>query len=322
MAYHFKASTLDDLMRHAIECLQADGLHISPTKGGCTEVAAASFELTNPRARVSRSVSRGRLFSALGELCWYLSGSSRTDDIAYYVKYYQQIDEAGEIFGAYGPRLFSFDGVDQINAVIQLLRRNPTSRRAVIQLFDHEDIVEAHADVPCTCALQYLLRDGQLAAITYMRSNDLFLGLPHDFFCFTMLQELIARSIGAEIGIYHHIVGSLHAYDQNFEDLNAFIAEGWQATTWAMPEMSAGNPWSGVAHMLEVERQLRTGVPPGNVAFDSDPYWADLERLLAIYSVRRGPREAIEGIRRRMSSQYYSSYIADRIDALALPSGT
>jgi thymidylate synthase len=316
MAHLFKASTVDDLMRLAIDALQSEGSHIYPTKGGCTEIAAATFELTNPRARVSRSASRGRLFSALGELCWYLSGSNRTDHIAYYVKYYRKLDEGGVIFGAYGPRLVSFDGVNQIQSVIQALRRSPASRRMVIQLFDHRDVIERHADVPCTCTLQYLLRDGRLSAITYMRSNDVFLGMPHDLFCFTMLQELIARSVGAELGSYHHIVGSLHMYDEDAENLDAFAAEGWQATTHAMPAMPPGDPWAGVAVLLDVERQLRTGTPPADVDFGSEPYWADLGRLLGIYAVRRGPREAIERIRAAIDSEYYNSYITDRIDDL------
>src|ERR1039457_7465984 len=114
MAHHFEVLTLDDLMHEAVDVLMSEGIHITPTKGRCTEIAAATFELANPRARVSRSASRGRLFSALGELCWYLSGSNRTQDIAYYVNYYRKLDEDGVIFGGYGALLFSFDGVNQV----------------------------------------------------------------------------------------------------------------------------------------------------------------------------------------------------------------
>lgn len=319
MAHCFEGPTVDDLMRVAVNALRLEGAHISPTKGGCTEIAAAAFELANPRARVSRSASRGRLFSALGELCWYLSGSNRTEDIAYYVSFYRQFDEDGAIFGGYGPRLLSFDGVNQIEYVIQTLRDTPSSRKAVIQLFDHQDVTEYHADVPCTCTLQYLLRDRHLSAITYMRSNDVFRGLPHDVFCFTMLQELIARSVGAELGPYHHMVGSLHMYDVDTRVLDAFLAEGWQATTRVMPAMAPGDPRAGVARLLHVEHQLRTGTPPDSVDFGPEPYWADLGRLLGVYAVRKGPPEVIERIRSAMDSDYYDSYVTDRIDSLEYP---
>lgn len=316
MAYQFEAATADDLMRGAVDALRSNGIHINPTKGGCSEIVSAAFELTNPRARVSRSASRGRLFSALGELCWYLSGSNRTEDIAYYVNYYRRFDEDGVIFGAYGPRLLSFDGVNQLEYVVQTLRRAPSSRRIVIQLYDHQDVTEHHKDVPCTCTLQYLLRNGRLSAITYMRSNDVFRGFPHDLFCFTMLQELIACCVGAELGSYHHMVGSLHMYDDDAKDLDTFLAEGWQATTYAMPAMPPGNPCTGLTRLLTVERQLRAGMPPADVDFGQEPYWADLGRLLAVYAVRKGPREAIERIRVAMNDGYYNLYITDRIDQL------
>jgi thymidylate synthase len=316
MTHHFEVPTLDDLMHMAVDLLRSDGIHITPTKGACTEIAAATFELTNPRARVSRSATRGRVFSALGELCWYLSGSNRTQDIAYYVSYYRRLDENGTIFGGYGPRLFSFDGVNQVEYVIRTLRDAPFSRKAVIQLFDHQDVTSDHADVPCTCILQYLVRDGRLSAITYMRSNDVFRGLPHDIFCFTMLQEYIARSVGVELGSYHHMVGSLHMYDADAGELSAFVGEGWQATTQAMPAMPPGDPQARLSRLLGVERQLRIGTPADSIDFGQDPYWADLGRMLGIYAIRDGPREAIERIRAEMDSDYYDIYITDRADSL------
>jgi thymidylate synthase len=112
------------------------------------------------------------------------------------------------------------------------------------------------------------------------------------------------------------LVGSLHAYDQNAQNLDAFIAEGWQATTLTMPEMPPGDPWAGVAYLLDIERKIRSGIPPGSVDFGSQPYWADLGRLLGVYAVRDGPREAIEDIRRAMNSGYYNSYITDRINEI------
>jgi thymidylate synthase len=316
MVHHFEVPTLDDLMHVAVDMLRSEGIHITPTKGACTEIAAATFELTNPRARVSRSATRGRLFSALGELCWYLSGSNQTGDIAHYVSHYRKLDEDGVIFGGYGPRLISFDGVNQVEYVIRTLRDGPFSRKAVIQLFDHQDVTSHHADVPCTCTLQYLVRDGRLSAITYMRSNDVFRGLPHDIFCFTMLQEYIARSVGAELGPYHHMVGSFHMYDADAGELGTFLGEGWQATTRVMPAMPPGNPQAGLARLLSVERQLRTGTPPGSIDFGPEPYWADLGRVLGVYAVRNGPREAIEPIRSQMDSDYYDIYITDRADRL------
>ena len=311
----FAVSDVDDLLRAAGEAILRDGVHVTPARGACSEISAVAFHLADPRARVSRTASRGRLFSALGELCWYLSGSDRTDDVAYYIGMYRQFDEDGRIFGAYGPRLISFDGLNQIRYVIRVLREAPASRQAVIQLFDHRDVAAPHLDVPCTCTLQYLLRDGRLSAITYMRSNDVFRGLPHDVFCFTMLQELIARSVGAELGSYHHMTGSLHLYDRDAQQLTRYLAERRPATA-AMPALPPGDPWHGVSRLLGTERLLRAGAPAASIDFGPDPYWADLGRLLAIYAHRDGPREAIEDLRAAMHSDYFDCYIARRLAIL------
>ena len=101
----------------------------------------------------------------------------------------------------------NFDGVNQIEYVITQLTEHPHSRQAVVQLFDHDDVTQPHKDVPCTCTFQFLLRRGGLRLITHMRSNDAYFGLSHDIFSFTMLQEIVARSIGAKLGSYRYSHG-------------------------------------------------------------------------------------------------------------------
>src|SRR5690606_18825384 len=135
------------------------------------------------------------------ELLWYLSGSNKLDFICYYLRHYKKFSDDGKtIHGGYGPRLFDLRGNNQIENIISLLRRKRDSRQAVIQLFDANDLAEEHKDIPCTCTLQFLVRQDRLHLVTSMRSNDAFWGLPHDIFSFTMLQEIMARSLDLEIG--------------------------------------------------------------------------------------------------------------------------
>lgn len=166
------ADTLDDLMRYVFELIKEHGEQIEPSRGSATEITGVLLELTAPRARLSRTDTRGKPFSCLGELCWYLARTNEAEFISYYIPQYSREAEEGRIFGGYGPRLFSWKGIDQLSNVLDLLRRNPVSRKAVIQLFDSTDIVEDHKDVPCTCTLQFLVRQGQLHALNCMRSND------------------------------------------------------------------------------------------------------------------------------------------------------
>src|SRR5207245_2696775 len=155
------------------------------------------------------------------------------------------------------PSLFNGRGLNQLEKVTDVLRRKRDSRQAVIQLFDGYDIVEEHGDVPCTCTLQFMLRQDKLHMFTNMRSNDAFVGLPHDFFCFTMLQEIVARTLSTELGTYKHAVGSLHLYDVNIEAAQQFLDEGWQSTEAPMPPMPKGDPWPAIDLLLKAESSIR-----------------------------------------------------------------
>lgn len=303
-------SSVDDLLRQALERILSAGEMTHPSKGDARELQAVTLELANPRARLSRSESRGRLFSCLGEVCWYLSGSKALDDIAYYVPAYAAYP-GPDHHAAYGPRLFDFDGVNQVQYVIEKLRANPWSRRAVIQLFDHRD-VPTDAEVPCTCTLQFLVRAGELHLIAYLRSNDIHLGLPHDVFCFTMLQELVARSLSLAVGHYVHVAGSLHLYAIDEAKAKTFISEGWQSHT-EMPAMPPGDPWPHVQHLLASAAALRGGSDPLSADFATDPYWADLLRLLAIFALIKSQRFfEVAPLKAALSTRVYDVFIEDR----------
>ncbi len=115
--------------------------------------------------------------------------------------------------GAYGPRIKS-----QIDYSYQLLKREPTSRRAVISIYDRKAQNENLTfDVPSTISLQFLLRKNKLNLICYMRSNDFWNGLPFDIGIFTFLQEVMASWLKVKLGTYTHFVGSAHIYLEVFE---------------------------------------------------------------------------------------------------------
>jgi thymidylate synthase len=276
---HIVGDTIDDLLHRSFDLLCAQGNPVSPRRGDAIELIGVTLELTNPRARLSRSENRGVVFSALAELVWYLSGSRSTSHIASYIRRYEDEDEDGNIHGGYGPRLFDGPGLTgQVAQVVEQLKRKD-SRQAVVQLFERDDLL-GHKDVPCTTTLQYFLRNGSLIAVTNMRSNDVCFGLPHDIFCFTMLQELIARSVRVEIGSYIHMVGSFHFYEEQRTAVQRYLKEGWQSPG-AMPSMPSGDPWPSVESLVEAECQLRNAAEPSLPAVDA--YWADLERLLRVF---------------------------------------
>lgn len=307
--------SLDDLLRATIEVILNHGEVVSPTKGPNRELRGITLQLTTPRARLSRSESRGKVFSALGELLWYLSGSNSTEHITHYIPMYAKFDEGGSIFGGYGPRLRGDH--DQLLTIIDLLRVRPTTRRAVIQLFAGTDLLASHEDVPCTCTLQFLHREHGLDLIVFMRSNDVFLGLPHDVFCFTMIQEIVARAVGTDLGQYIHVAGSLHLYDVNLEQSRRFLDEGYFAPS-EMPPMPDEDPLPAVEEILAAEAQLRSGDDPLSVTLPSTPYWADLARLLVAFELNsRSQGEHITAVMAQMSTAVYDLHVADRLDRKA-----
>lgn len=316
---YVRADSLDDLLAKVYRQLLARGTRIEPTKGPAREVYGALLRLSAPRLRLSRTESRGILFSCLGELLWILAGSNALDFIEHYIADYKKSsDDMQTIFGAYGPRMFGKRPNDQLARIITSLKSKPDSRQAVVQLFDRRDTIEYHRDIPCTCTLQFVIREGRLHLLTSMRSNDAWLGLPHDVFAFTMIQELVARSLNVELGEYRHSVGSLHLYERDAEKAIRYLEEGWQPRR-PMPPMPHSDPWTAVHLLLEFERVVRTGESeaPDPREF-MEPYWADLATLLAIYKAGKisGNQNEIRRLKRRLSDEVYAMYINKRYGVL------
>ncbi|KAA3610497.1 MAG: thymidylate synthase [Calditrichaeota bacterium] len=285
---------------------------VTASKGKFSELRGILLEIKRPRERISRSESRGKVFSCLGELLWYLSKTNKLKQIEYYIPRYKKFSDDGKIvYGAYGPRFFNMhNGINQIENIINILKTKPTTRQAVIQLFDAIDLVEKHKDVPCTSTLQFFIRNQKLHLITNMRSNDAFLGLPHDVFTFTMIQEIIASTLDYELGSYKHFVGSLHLYEKNFKKAEDFVDEGWHLST-PMPKMPQSNIWKEIKILLNAEEKIRTGKEVNIDNLKIDNYWKDLARLLRIFNLKN-KKSAIEKIKEQMSTDVYIPYIENR----------
>jgi thymidylate synthase len=310
---YLSADTFDDLLRRVIGKLLKSTLHVTPTKGPAADLNGVLLQLTNPRARLSLTERRGVIFGCLGEFLWYLSRRNSLRFITYYLPEYESASDDGRtVHGGYGRRLFSTRGHNQVGNTLALLKKHPDSRRAAIQLFDAADIASAHADIPCTCTMQFLIRRRRLDMFTFMRSNDVYKGLPHDIFAFTMLQELMARSLDVELGTYKHAVGSLHLYDEDRERAKEYLSEGWQERV-VMPAMPVGDPWPSVRSVMRAERAIRTGQAFDLATLRVAPYWSDLVRLLQIFRCFRDrvPR-AISLLRKQMSSRTYDVFIEQK----------
>ncbi|RSY89559.1 thymidylate synthase [Sphingomonas koreensis] len=306
---------LDAVLYYLYQAIKEHGQTNAGSRGNTIELLGVALRITKPRARVSRSENRGKPFSAIGELLWYLSGSDTLTFIEPYVSAYRDDAVDGVIQGAYGPRLRSMRGVDQFASIEALLTKKPGSRRAVIQLFNAEDIATDHKEIPCTTTLQFHLRDGLLHLSVTMRSNDAFWGLPHDAFCFTMIQEMMARRLGVELGEYYHYVGSMHVYEKHIEHIDRYLIEGFQRTA-EMPAMPAGDPFELVDHLLSIESRLRAGEDLDADTETADPYWADFVRLLQVFWAREHAHDypkRLQELRGQLATSFYKPYVDARL---------
>lgn len=311
--------SIDDLLRNIIEILLNDLNSLTASKGNFTEQTGILLSILNPRARLSRSEAKGTLFSCLGEFLWYLSGSDDLSFIQYYIPGYDQYSDDGvTLSGAYGPRLLRKldNGLSQLQTIIKQLRSKNTTRQAVIQIFEMGDSSKKTKDLPCTCTLQFLIRHDRLHMITNMRSNDAYMGLPHDVFSFTMIQELVARSVDKEVGNYKHMVGSLHLYNYDRKKAASFLNEGWLSNI-NMPEMPKGSPWNSIKTILSLEKKIRTGQRVNTSAIKLDPYWMDIFRLLLIYRrYKDQDKSGIREISKQMVNGIYKPYIDKKCEQL------
>ncbi len=119
------------------------------------------------------------------EAFWILSGDNTVAGIAPYNKHISQFSDDGvKFFGAYGPKI-----ADQLPYLVNTLRSDPDSRQAGLTTWRENP--PQTKDVPCTIAIFANIREAHLNVHVFMRSSDVWLGLPYDIFNFSMLGHLI-----------------------------------------------------------------------------------------------------------------------------------
>tara|TARA_R110002096_G_C14661938_1_gene728397 strand:- start:9965 stop:10837 length:873 start_codon:yes stop_codon:yes gene_type:complete len=200
---------------------------------------------------------------AAGELLWYLGGHHNGEQmIAYAPQYKRFLDDDGTAYGAYGGRIADFR---QFQYAHDLLVDQPRTRQAVISLWHPKDLNAAlgrrHPDMPCTLSLQFLLRDGQLDLHSTMRSNDAWLGLPYDGWCFSQMLKLMASALNVEAGWIQHQVGSMHLYERNADKAQQACSSG-PLDLEPRLEVPRTGDWDAANEMiswaLEIEKEIRT----------------------------------------------------------------
>ena len=216
---NIKADNMDDIYKGICDNI----INNSNVVGNTKELNNFSFELTNLDNNVInvRNISKAYLCA---ELTWYMLARNDVAFINPFAGLWGRISDDGKTsYSAYGDIVFKRHGFNQIDKIIELLAKDPMSRRAVVNFnVPNKNVIETKDEI-CTIALQFIIRDGKLNCTGIMRSNDIWYGLPYDVVFFTEMQKYIAHRLNVQVGTYVHDVISLHCYERNYDDMEKII---------------------------------------------------------------------------------------------------
>jgi thymidylate synthase len=229
----FEGPTADEVWQqiaHAFRTGKFPGAHNSRA-GATKELLHATIAIEDPRQRwiASRQPSLNLAF-ALAEIIWIIRGRNDSAFLNYFNRELPKYAGNGLVYhGAYGFRLRSQFGFDQLERAYSALRHNPDTRQVALQIWDAKvDFPDSEgaavaADIPCNMTALLKVREGRLEWLQVMRSNDLFRGLPYNIVQFTALQEILAGWLDLKLGGYHHVSDSLHVYDNTTGDIERSV---------------------------------------------------------------------------------------------------
>ena len=170
------------------------------------------------------------LRSIIHELLWFIAGETNIDYLRKNAVtiWDEWADEGGELGPVYGKQWRSWatpDGgtVDQIQWVINEIKRNPDSRRLVVSAWNPADL-EKMALPPCHCLFQFYVADGRLSCQLYQRSADIFLGVPFNIASYALLTHMMAQLTGLKPGDFVHTFGDAHIYSNHLEQTELLLS--------------------------------------------------------------------------------------------------
>jgi thymidylate synthase len=168
--------------------------------------------------------------SVIYELLWLLRGDT---NVAYLHEHGVTIwdewaDAQGELGPVYGEQWRAWlapDGstIDQIEQVVQALRRNPNSRRIMVSAWNVGELSRM-ALMPCHVLFQFYVADGRLSCQLYQRSADLFLGVPFNIASYALLTHMFAQQCDLKPGEFIWTGGDCHLYVNHLEQAREQLA--------------------------------------------------------------------------------------------------
>lgn len=175
--------------------------------------------------------------SAAAEVAWYLQGTQDASFIRRYAPLWDKFVEPvypkradgsqhgpGVAFpgvkAAYGYRWRNHFGRDQIRLAVEALRKDPSDRRCYVSAWDPaEDGLGAlgQRNVPCPASFTFSVFNGELHSSFFIRSSDVFVGLPYDVMGHALLMDAVAHELRLRPGVMHVTLAHAHLYESHWD---------------------------------------------------------------------------------------------------------
>ena len=163
------------------------------------------------------------LKSIMHELLWFLAGDTnikylKDNGVSIWDEWADANGDLGPVYGSQWRSWPAPDGrsIDQISNVIDMIKRNPDSRRLIVSAWNPAD-VDKMALPPCHCLFQFYVANGKLSCQLYQRSADVFLGVPFNIASYALLTMMVAQVTGLKPGDFVHSLGDAHLYSNHLE---------------------------------------------------------------------------------------------------------
>ena len=124
----------------------------------------------------------------------------------------------GDLGPVYGKQWRNFEGVDQLAKLINNIKKNPNSRRLILNAWNPKEI-DNMALPPCHAFVQFYVNNKKLSCQLYQRSADAFLGIPFNIASYSLLTHMIAHVTNLKVGEFVHTTGDTHIYLNHLEQV-------------------------------------------------------------------------------------------------------
>lgn len=178
------------------------------------------------------------LKSIIHELLWFLRGETNVRwlqerGVTIWNEWAGPDGDLGRVYGAQWTDWRGSDGrsINQIDWVVNEIRRNPDSRRLLVTAWNPSEI-GAMALPPCHTLFQFYVSEGELSCQLYQRSADLFLGVPFNIASYALLTLMVAQVTGLKPGDFVHTFGDLHLYANHLEQARLQLSREPRTLPW------------------------------------------------------------------------------------------